>query len=46
MQRYFFGRWSSSLMRAYTPWVLHFSTVPSNPPGEYMRRGGPSPITS
>src|SRR4029453_1131135 len=28
------------------PCVLHFSTVPSKPPGEYMRSGGPSPMTS
>src|ERR1700730_16625242 len=46
MQRYFLERCSSSLVRAYTPAVVHFSTVPSNPPGENISNGGPAPITS
>ena len=34
------------LMRAYTPSVLHFSSVASKPPGENMSSGGPEPTTS
>src|SRR5712691_437713 len=46
MQVYFFGRWSRSLILAYTPCVVHLSRVASNPAGEYMSRGGPFPMTS
>src|SRR5919106_3964779 len=46
MQVYRLVRCSRSLVRAYTPSVVHFSTVASKPPGANISSGGPEPNTS